>query len=578
MQFKKLFFVALAIFATSALLLPLTASAAGWSAPFALSSGNIKPAVAVGTDGSVHYVWYNVDNIQYVKCTGLAKNTCGNIQNLPVPDKSYYPSIALDSQNRPNVVWESKDSSSGYAIYFSRKGGTKWSSPKRISTQSYSELPDIAIAPDDSVHIIYQSKSGQTGYVYYARGTSALNFSAPEELESVQTQVELPVLAEVGLLGMNAETTDSTKLSQGFYPRIAADNNGDAHAVWQKPAPGYGIAYRHQVGGAWSGINTLNTNKKDETPDVTVNKDNITGIVWARYANDAIDVSLAEFDSGSQDFSQTNVDGGLDQSLWPKIAADCNGTFHFAYQGRSSSGNWNIYHTTYDPGSNQVGGRDTIATSNYTEQTPAIAVTSVAAVAYTNSSVSIIDASTNNLNLSCSTGPTNTPTATNTTDPNITPTPTNTPPTPGGEIWIPNTSSDIIYRKTWKTISNSKATDGNYSRCENGGVCVKASAAKVVVPDGFTKVEWYTAKSSAYGIARIWINADQVTDPKPFGSVDLCQGNNGVAPKFVKLTYNIPPGNGNGPRTFEIGTRGQHSSCSPYNSNYVIVDGFKLLP
>ncbi len=571
MQSKKLLVFALVAIATVALLLPLTVSAAGWSDPFAIGGGNIKPSVAIGKDGSVHYLWFNGNRIQYVKCTGLAKSTCGKVEDLPNKGASYYPSIAVDANNRPNAVWEAKDgSSSVYSIYYSRRSGSGWSNPKRLSTESYSELPDIAIGGNGTVHVIYQSKSGQNGQINYVTASANADFGAPIVLEQMTSDQPLPVIAEVGL------NTPEGSIASGFYPRIAADTTGQAYAVWQMPSPGYGIGYRFQTGGNWSSAKKIGGGHKDQTPDVTVNKNSQVGIVWTMY--DTGDISFAEFDAGSSDFQDLNVDGGLEDSFWPKIASDCSGTFHFAYQGRPDSNDWEIYHATYNPDNNSFGSRTTIASTSYSEQTPAIDVTNVASIVYTNSNLNIIDVSTNNLNLNCGDAtPTNTPTLTNTPDPNATAT-----TIPGDPISIANntkcpaydgTEQDCIhYRKPWKKINDNKATNGNYQRCENStGACAKKSAAKIMVPDGYTKVKWFTAKSQTYGIAKVWIN-DQLAD-----TLDMCQGNNGIPPKFINLTYTIPDRTDGKPRTFEIGAPSK-KGCSPYNSNFVVIDGFDILP
>lgn len=220
-----------------------------------------------------------------------------------------------------------------------------------------------------------------------------------------------------------------------------------------------------------------------------------------------------------------------------------------------------------------MGNRETIANIDASEQTPVVDSTNVAAIVYTNTTNGIIDASTANLGIQCAGGatptPSNTPTVTNTPDPNVTPTVT---PTVGGNIWIPNTSNEIAYRKKWKKLNDRKATDNNYSRCESGDACPKRAAAKILVPDGYTQVRWFTAKSKVNGLANVFIN-DQFV-----GKVDLCKGSSGNSQKFFNKTYTIPARDDGQPRSFEIGAPGKHSGCSPYNSNFVIVDGFEILP
>lgn len=569
---RRIIILILILLGSSVLLFPLTLSAASWSPPFALGGGNIKPAVAVDAQGVQHYVWWTNDGgIQYSRCTGLGGNGCSAPVNLPTNGPSYYPSIAIDPRGRPNVVFETKNNgATRYDVWWTRRQGNGWSTPQKISSEPYAELPDIAIGPGGVIHVIYQSKQGDTGYVYYTRSTDGFNFDRAVELDAAPSDAPLTdfgALAEQGLI----LEPEGSRLSNGLYPRIAADANDDAHAVWNAPSP-YGIKYRYQTNGNWNATINVASGQKDQTPDVAVAPDGAVGIIWGTY--DDFNAAFAEYNNGDPDQKIDDVDGGLAQSLWPKIEADCTGIFHFAFQGSvNANSQWNIYYRSYDPATDTFTKRQTIAQISAQEQTPAISATHIAAIVYNNSTNSIIDAATADLGISCGPVPTPTttatPTDTPTPDPNVTPTMT---PTPGGEIWIPNASNQIQYRKSWKKYKDDKATDNNYHRCEKDGVCEKFSAAKIIVPDGYTQVEWYTAKSSTYGIAKVWIN-DELFETK-----DMCQGNNGVAPKFVKFKYTIPPRGDGQPRTFEIGAPSRHSSCSPYNSNFVVVDGFKLLP
>ncbi len=587
MQFKKVLVLTLVVLATSAFLLPFLVSAANWSNPFALGGGQTKPAVAVDNDGNQHYVWWDTSgNIKYSKCTGQGGSNCSSPENIPTSGASYYPSIAMDPQGRPNVVFESKtNDGNSYAVFWTRKASNSWSSPKKISSEPYSELPDIAIGPGGTIHVIYQSKQNNTGYIYYVKSNGGFDFSAPEALDSAPSDKPLAEFGVMAEQGKAPEAMEGSQLSNGLYPRITADENDDAHAVWNAPSP-YGVKYRYQNGGNFGGVINVNSSQKDQTPDVTIAPNGSVGIIWSTY--DDFNAAFAEYNNGNQNNKVMDIDGGLAQSLWPKISADCAGNFHFVFQGSvAADSKWNIYHRNYDPNTNTLGGRETIANlSDKSEQTPAVSAQSVIAVVYAQTTNGIIDAATANLGISCSSAtptPTFTPSATNTPDPNATP--TNTPTatnTPGDLIWIPNTTkcttddpaeqNCVRYRKSWKKYNDGKATDGNYNRCEKDGVCPKSSAAKIIVPGGYTKVEWYTAKAQSYGIANVWVNDVKV------GKVDLCKGSSGLTPKFVTLTYDIPDRTDGQPKSFEIGAPSKHSSCSPYGSNFVNVDGFKILP
>ncbi len=367
----------------------------------------------------------------------------------------------------------------------------------------------------------------------------------------------------------------------GLYPRIAVSSDNLAYLVWNAPSP-YGIYYRHQnPGGGWSKTITVGTGGKDQTPDITVDGKGRVGVVWAR--GEGFDVSYAQFENDQKTQQSNKVGGKQAWSLWPRISHDCANNFHVVFQGsRADPGhNWNIYYRTFN-GAGSWSVLQKIAAARAQEQVPMIDTSSRGAIIY--SDTNNVFGSVADLGVNCGSEPptpTDTPTATATTDPNVTPsvtpTPTNTVE-PGSSIWIPNTSNQIAYRKGWKKYNDNNATNKNYHRCETGGICIKGSAAKIIVPDGYSRVEFYTAKAQTYGLARVWINADNVPDPKPSGKIDLCKGNNGLLPRFVKFTFQIPPRSDGFPRTFEIGAMGKHTSCSPYNSNFVVVDGFRILP
>jgi hypothetical protein len=251
MQVRKALVLALVVLATSAFLLPLIVSAASWSSPFALGGGGSKPAVAIDSDGNQHYVWWtSKGNIQYSKCSGQGGNNCSSPQNLPTSGASYYPSIAIDPQGRPNAVFESKvTDGKGYAVYWTRKQGSSWTNPKRLTTEPYSELPDIAIGPGGVIHVVYQSKQSDTGYVYYTKSNSGFEFEPATELDSAQSDAPLAEFGKLAAQGKTPEAAEGSQIANGLYPRIAADQNDDAHAVWNLPGPNYGVKYRYQVGG-----------------------------------------------------------------------------------------------------------------------------------------------------------------------------------------------------------------------------------------------------------------------------------------------------------------------------------------
>lgn len=601
----------LVVVGMSAFLLPLTAAAATWNAPYQLGAGGAKPAVAVDDANVIHYVWWEptAKVIQYKACAGLDKNSCTATETLPNNGgESYYPNIAIDPQGRPNAVWESREGGS-YAVYWARRENGSWSAIKKISQEPYSELPDIAIGPQGIIHVVYQSKQDNTGYIYYVESSDGFATLTKNELAQHVSDAPIESAAEAGL---NDLTPEGKQLSNGLFPRLTVDANDRAHIVWNAPSP-YGIYYRIQnQDGTFAQAITVSTGHKDQTPDIVYSPTGATGILWGTYDN--FNAAFAEYIDGRPDLKKYDVDGGLEQSLWPRVGVDCNGLFYFAFQGKvSADGNWDIFARSYNSADNKFGKRVTIGNTGSQEQTPAIALNNVGAIVFANTSSGNTMGATTNLGLACDGAATSTPTATmqasatptntdvpgatatytptptntvsasatptNTDVPTATPTNTDVPPTivptatdtiANGTEHIPSDDPRIVYSGTWSQYKNKKASDDHYKRCGGKKACKKNWSAELSFIGG-SQVQWETAYANTYGKVQVLI------DGKLFEQIDLCRANRkSAAPKFGVRTY-IVTGDANTPHTIKIQAMGKHSKCSDYAANFVVVDGFNIM-
>lgn len=582
MHVRKALTLVLAAVVIAAFLMPLTASATNWSPPFALGAGGLKPSVAIDSKGRQHYVWWNPGNgnIEYTRCTQLGGSNCSAPVSLPDNGNSYYPSIAIDPQDRPNVVFETKiGGTEAYAVFWTRLEGGSWRGATKISNEPYAELADIAIGPQGIIHVSYQSKQGTTAYVYYSESDGSGQFTPAVEVDRVESTTPLTVFAELSEKEAQAGgAPEGQQVSNGLYPRLAASAQDRAHVVWNAPSP-YGIRYKFQNNTGWSNVITVANGQKDQTPDIAISPNGSVGILWGTY--DDFNAAFAEYNGTRKDNSVNDIDGGLVQSLWPRVAVDCAGKFHFVFQGKTNSGGtWAIYHRLYDSSNNNLGGRETLVSNAYNLQTPVIATTDKAAVIYNNSNLNIADAVTANLGISCGGGPTptasSTPTNTNTPTPSITPNPNFTPtttltPSATPEVeHVQNTDSRVVYNKEWRKRNNAKASDGNYQLCTDGTKCKIASNVQLSVIG--SKVAWETAYANTYGKVRVWMDSTIID------VVDMCKPNkNSSKPKFVTLgPYDIPK-DGN-PHIFSLGVGRLTTPCSGGDKRFFVVDGFDVYP
>lgn len=601
MNRPRVLFLVFCLVVGALVLLPLTASAAKWSAPFALGTGNKFPTTAIDANGKIHFAWWNqnANTVEYREC-GLTQGSCSATETISAPGvESFYPSLAIDPDNNPNVVWEARSSDSRYAVFFRRRVGGQWQAIRRVSkpSESYSEVPDLAISANGELKVTYQSKSGGNAYVYYATSQDGENFGSSHTITAVEVGADWTAAADE----LTSQVEPSGKqIAGGLFPRIAVDAAGNAYVVWNVPSP-YGIYFKSQKNGDWSKAVKVATGHKDQTADITVNDAGRIGIVWAR--GDKFDISFALFEGNKKQVQSNKVGGSNEWSLWPRIATDCAGNFHVAFQASPSPDpghNWNVYARRYNGASWDK--LVTISKASSQEQVPAIAVTDVGAIIFSDGKT--VRASTTTLDGACGAVETPTPTETNEPPPSETPTPTATdpaaptatptatatevaPPTPtntdlpdptatatlvapGGVEHVSAEDPRIVYTGKWRQFKAKKASDRSYRRC--GGVhrCRKDWSAELSFVGG-SRLEWETVYANTYGKVDVYI------DGVLFERMDLCRLHpNSPFPRFAKRTY-LLMGDASTPHSIKIQALGEHTQCSDYRSNYVALDGFNII-
>ncbi len=533
-----LIFTPLVIAFAVALLLTMSATATTWSDPAEIANPAKRPDVAIDANGEIHFVWINPDRgtIQYRHCTAV--DTCDNAEKLPNLDgDATSPALALDSQNRPNVVWEQVKGKK-HTIYFSRRDAGVWTDPVAYSNQPESVLPDIAIGSDDVTQVVYESVQNNGRAIYYVTEPSS-------QLPSPPRLVELELLQP------------EDKVASGRNVRIAVDGDNHAHVVWNTAKRPFAIKYVYQdSNGNFVAPKIVADKNQDQTPDLSIDAEtNRVGIIWETRKNDRAAFVLLE--NGVEVFRKNNVEGGFDTVRRPRLATDCGGNFHLVFQReKSDKSDWNIYYREFDPNTETFTDPLRLTESQKDDAMPALTTTDKGVLAFITGRGGILNAMQAEIDTVCHGQPT--------------PTPTLSPTIPSsGWEHIANHDARIVYTQAWNTVDNTKASDGNFARCETNNRCQKGASAKIEFTGG-TRIEWETAYANTFG------KADVLVDGKVFERVDLCSLNKKSAkPKFGVRTY-ILSGDANTAHSLEIKFIG-HSNCSDVRRDYVAVDGFNIL-
>ncbi len=267
-------------------------TATGWSNATVISDGydgsywndgsSYHPAIAVDSSNKVHVVWYDytvgvwgVDGeimyATYTTATGWSNATVisDGLNDIYWNDGgSFYPTIAVDSDNAVHVAWY--DDTNGvwgtdpeimYATYTSVLG---WSLPRIISdgyngsywNDGVSYYPAIAVDSDNAVHVVwYDGTNGVWGTdneIMYAY-TSVLGWS------------NATVISD-GYSGVYWNDGDSN------YPAIAVDSSNAVHVAWYD--------YTDGVWGIDVEIMYVNFTNINGWSNITILSDGYSGVYW----------------------------------------------------------------------------------------------------------------------------------------------------------------------------------------------------------------------------------------------------------------------------------------------------------
>lgn len=138
------------------------------------TTGNsINQRFKLSSDGKPNIIWQddtpgNYD-IFFTKWnssvwTKADSTTLGHDNLSNTTSDSYYPEMDLTSDNRPMVVWEERNSSTNYEVYFTNWNGSAWTKANGTTpgwenlsnTSDYSEEPKIEVSSDNKPYITWK--------------------------------------------------------------------------------------------------------------------------------------------------------------------------------------------------------------------------------------------------------------------------------------------------------------------------------------------------------------------------------------------------------------------------------------
>ncbi len=186
-------------------------------------------AIAIDSNNNLHVVWH--DNtpgnweIYYKRSTDGGSTWSAEKRITWNSGWSYWPAIAIDSNNNLHVVWED-DTPGNWEIYYKKStdGGSTWSATKRITWNSgHSSWSAIAIDSNNNLHVVWEDSTPGNWEIYYKRSTD-------------------------GGSTWSAEKKITWNSGDSCWSAIAIDSNNNLHVVWDDSTPGnYEIYYKKKT-------------------------------------------------------------------------------------------------------------------------------------------------------------------------------------------------------------------------------------------------------------------------------------------------------------------------------------------
>jgi len=130
-------------------------------------------------NGNVYAIWMD-DNHQpanwNIYYNERINGYCGNPIRLNPGSNQYTPALAVDNNESVHVIYTNKVN----PIWYQKKSGSGWSSPKQISTQKTSQQSMLFMKYSMGLlHGVWRQREGDGNYMYYGRGTTSGNWDTP---------------------------------------------------------------------------------------------------------------------------------------------------------------------------------------------------------------------------------------------------------------------------------------------------------------------------------------------------------------------------------------------------------------
>jgi len=308
-----------------------------------------NPAISVGPTGNAYVVWQdarNDDGDIYFASRSTGGHWTPNIKiNDDTSEETQkMPAIAVDAADNVYTLW--MDSRRGFyqwEVFFSQRlAGQNWTNSSRVNNRTcYDWCGFPAIAADIEGNL-YAAWANEDYYIPW----------------SSEDNIYFSYRPAGGAWGVEVRINDDLEDASQTMPEIAADNKGNAYAVWMDFRNDNWDVYFAQrpAGDAWSANERVNENTGQVWqlfPDIAVDDAGNTYAVWQDNRNGNWDIYFAYRPAGGGWGANLRINddtGGAGQG-GSAIAVDGTGNAYAVWQD-NRNGNWDIYFAYRPAGGN----------------------------------------------------------------------------------------------------------------------------------------------------------------------------------------------------------------------------------
>jgi hypothetical protein len=289
---------------------------------------------------------------------------------------SLSPQLAVDSSGNISVVWESDSTPFGVLYSHSTNGGTSFSSPVDLATNTGGSFgAQIGVGADGSINVVWEDDSSSGANISFSRSTDkGASFSPPQTLStnlgnSTEAQIVLDASGNIDVAwadstsgrfdiflsrstDQGASFSSPKNLSKGpansLHAQIGADATGGVYVAWQENVAAdfnnkdIFFARSSDSGANFMAPTNLSNNLGNSSNAwITVDATGAVNLSWQDTTPGLANIFFARSEDAGATFSTQNLSSDSGSSSDAEIAADKNG-------------NLNVVWTDNAPGVNQI--------------------------------------------------------------------------------------------------------------------------------------------------------------------------------------------------------------------------------